>query len=160
MRIVREQYDGDYGMFVFRGGHLLKTIFPQFSPEFESELLKLVDEGSDGNTEFVLAVLRNYEGQAFIHNVCKAIVKQVPADSQYRTEVAVALQNTGVVSGAYGFAEAYDRKKTEMQAWLNDPSDKVKEFAARYINGLDAMSAADRKRADEEIALRKQHYDE
>lgn len=160
VRIVREQYDGDYGIFVFRGGRLLKTIFPQFSPEFENELLNLVNEGSDENLEFVLAVLRNYEGQAFIHNVCKAIVKQVPADSQYRIEVAVALQNTGVVSGAYGFAEAYDRKKIEMQAWLNDPSDKVKEFAVQYIDGLDAMSVADRKRADEEIALRKQHYDE
>jgi hypothetical protein len=160
VRIVRAQYDGDYGMFVFRGAHLLKTIFPQFSSEFESELLRLVDEGGDGNLEFVLAVLRNYEGQIFIHNVCKAIVKEVPADSQYRTEVAVALQNTGVVSGAYGFAEAYELKKTEMQAWLNDPSEKVKEFAAWYINGLDAMSAADRQRADEEIALRKQRFDE
>ncbi len=160
VRIVRAKYDGDYGMFIFRGAHLLKTIYPQFSPEFESELLSLVDEGGDGNLEFVLAVLRNYEGQTFIHNICKAIVKQVPADSQYRTEVAVALQNTGVVSGAYGFAEAYERKKAEMQEWLNDPSENVKEFAAWYINGLDAMSTADRQRADEEIALRKQRYDE
>lgn len=160
VRIVREQYDGDYGMFIFRGARLLKTIFPQFSPEFESELLSLVDEGSDENLEFVLAVLRNYEGQTFVHNVCKEIVRQVPADSQYHTEVAIALRNTGVVSGPYGFAEAYDRKKTEMQAWLNDSSDKVKEFAARYIDVLDAMSAADRKQADEEIALRKQRYDE
>ncbi|MDD5470770.1 MAG: hypothetical protein PHP05_02485 [Sideroxydans sp.] len=160
VRIVREQYDGDYGMFIFRGGHLLETIFPQFSPEFENELLNLVDEGGDGNIEFVLAVLRNYEGQTFIHNVCKAIVKKVPADSEYCTEVTIALQNTGVVSGAYGFAEAYDRKKMEMQAWLSDSSDKVKEFAARYIEGLDAMSIADRKRADEEIALRKLRYDD
>lgn len=160
VRIVRKQYDGDYGMFIFRGAHLLKTIFPEFSPEFESELLSLVDEGSSKNLEFVLAVLRNYEGQTFIHDVCKAIVKQVPLDSQYRTEVTIALQNTGVVSGAYGFAEAYDRKKTEMQMWLNDPSDKVKEFAAQYIDNLDAMSVEDRKRADEEIALRKQRYDE
>jgi hypothetical protein len=36
----------------------------------------------------------------------------------------------------------------------------VREFAAWYINGLDAMSAADRQRAAEEIALRKQRYDE
>ncbi len=160
VRIVRAQYDGNYGMFVFRGAHLLKTIFPQFSPEFESELLSLVDEGGDENLEFVLAVLRNYEGQLFVHNLCKAIVKRVPADSQYRNEVSVVLQNTGVVSGAYGFAEAYERKKAEMQDCLNDSSDKVKEFAAWYINGLDAMIAADRQRADEEIALRKQRYDE
>ena len=157
---MRAQYDGDYGMFVFRGAHLLKTIFPQFSPEFESELLSLVEEGGDENLEFVLAVLRNYEGQLFIHTLCKAIVEKVPSDSKYRTEVAVTLQNTGVVSGAYGFAEAYERKKVEIQDWLNDPSEKVREFATWYINGLDAMSAVDRQRADEEIALRKQRYDE
>ena len=98
----------------------------------------------------------------FTHVVNKGLpfVKQVPADSQYRIEVSIALQNTGVVSGAYGFAEAYERKKTEMQEWLNDPSEKIKEFAAWYINGLDAMSVADRRSADEEIALRKQRYDE
>jgi hypothetical protein len=160
VRIVRTQYDGNYGMFVFRGAHLLKTIFPQFAPELESELLRLVEEGGDENLEFVLAVLRNYEGQLFIHKLCKAIVEKVPPDSQYRTEVAVALQNTDVVSGAYGFAEAYERKMVEVQEWLNDPSEKVREFAASYISGLDAMSAADRQRADEEIALRKQRYDE
>lgn len=160
VRIVRAQYDGDFGMFVFRGAHLLKTIFPQFSPDFESELLSLVDEGGDQNLKFVLAVLRNYEGQIFIHNVCKAIVKKVPANSQFRNEVSIALQNTGVVSGAYGFAEAYERKRTEMQDWLIDPSDAIREFAAWYVEGLDQMIAVDRQRADEQIALRKQRFDE
>lgn len=160
VRIVRAQYDGDFGMFVFRGAHLLKAIFPEFSPEFETELLSLVEEGGDQNIEFVLAVLRNYEGQTFIHNVCKAIVKNVPADSQFRNEVSIALLSTGVVSGAYGFAEAYERKKMEMHDWLNDPSDVIREFAAWYVEGLNKMIAADRQRADEEIALRKQRFDE
>lgn len=160
VRIVRAQYDGDFGMFVFRGAHLLKTIFPEFSPEFETELLSLVEEGGDQNIEFVLAVLRNYEGQTFIHNLCKAIVKKVPADSQFRNEVSIALLSTGVVSGAYGFAEAYEQKKMEMHDWLNDPSDVIREFSACYVEGLNKMIAADRQRADEEIALRKQRFDE
>ncbi|MDQ3774951.1 MAG: hypothetical protein M3461_11620 [Pseudomonadota bacterium] len=160
VRIVRAQYDGDFGMFVFRGAHLLKTIFAQFSPEFENELLNLVEEGGDENLEFVLAVLRNYEGQTVIHSVCKAIVKKVPTDSQFRSEVSLALQKTGVVSGAYGFAEAYERKKVEMQDWLNDPCDKIREFAAWYMEGLNQMITADRQRADEEIALRKQRFNE
>ncbi len=160
VRIVRAQYDGDFGMFVFRGAHLLKTIFPEFSPEFESELLGVVEQGGDKNLEFVLAVLRNYEGQTFIHNVCKAIVKKVPADSQFRNEVSIALQSTGVVSGMYGFAVAYERKITEMQDWLNDPIDAIREFAAWYVEGLNQLIAADRQRADEEIALRKQRFDE
>jgi hypothetical protein len=47
-----------------------------------------------------------------------------------------------------------------MQDWLKDPSDIVREFAAWYVEGLNQMIAADRQRADEQIALRKQRFDE
>jgi hypothetical protein len=160
VQIVRAQYDGDYGMFVFRGAHLLKIIFPEFSIDFETELLNLVEEGGDENLLFVLAVLRNYEGQPFIHNVCKAIVTKISPDSEFQSEVYVALRNTGIVSGEYGFSEAYERKKSEILEWLNDPNEKVKIFAAWYIEKLDRMIIADRQRADEEIALRKQRFNE
>jgi hypothetical protein len=59
VRIVREQYDGNYSMFIYRGARLLKIIFPQFPSEFEAELINLVRAGGDTNIEFVLAVLRN-----------------------------------------------------------------------------------------------------
>lgn len=158
VRAARSIYDGDYGMFIHGGAHLLKTIFPDFPSSFEAELLEVVAEGGNENLEFVLAVLRNYEGQPFVHNVCKAIVKRLPADSDYRTEVAVALQNTGVVTGAFGFAEAYERKKGEVANWLEDPDGRIREFAKWYIASLEQMSASDRKRAEEEIALRKHRY--
>lgn len=157
---VRELYDGDFSMFIYRGAHLLKTIFPQFPIEFEAELLTIVKADGEENLEFVLAVLRNYEGQPFIQNVCKAIVKVMPPESPYRSEVAIALQNTGVVTGAFGFAEAYERKKNEVRDWVNDPDERIKEFARWYIAGLDQMISADRRRAEEEIALRKHRYGE
>ena len=160
VRTVRKLYDGDFGMFIFREAHLLKTIFPQFPPEFEAELLDIVNAGAEDDLEFVLAVLRNYEGQPFIHNVCKAIVRQIAPESEYRNEVAITLQTTGVVTGAFGFAEAYERKKEEIKIWLDDPDEKVQEFAKWYIAGLEQVSAADRKRAEEEIALRKHRYGE
>lgn len=160
VRTVRELYDGDFSMFIYRGAHLLKTIFPQFPIEFEAELLTIVKAGGEENWEFVLAVLRNYEGQPFIQDVCKAIVRVVSPESPYRTEVAIALQNTAVVTGAFGFAEAYERKKNEVRDWVNDPDEKIKEFAKWYIAGLDQMISADRKRAEEEIALRKHRYGE
>lgn len=160
VRTVRKLYDGNFGMFIFREAHLLKTIFPQFPPEFEAELLDIVNAGAEDDLEFVLAVLRNYEGQPFIHNVCKAIVRQIAPESEYRNEVAIALQTAGVVTGAFGFAEAYERKKEEIKNWLDDPDEKVREFTKWYIAGLEQMSAADRKRAEEEIALRKHRYGE
>ncbi len=160
VRAVREQYEGDYSMFIYRGAHLLKSIFPQFPAEFEAELLNIVRSGGNANFEFVLAVLRNYEGEPFIHQICKEIVKSVPSDSQFRTEVAIALESTGVVSGEFGFAEAFERKKNEIRDWVNDPEEKIQDFAKWYIAGLEQMSAADRKRAEEDIALRKYRYGE
>jgi hypothetical protein len=160
VRVVREQYDGDYSMFIFREARLLKTIFPDFPAEFEAELLNIVRAGGSTNCEFVLAVLRNYEGQPFIHNVCKEIIKILPPDSSFRTEVAIAMESTGVVTGEFGLAEAYERKKSEVTDWINDPTDKVQEFAKWYMASLEQMSAIERKRAEEEIALRKHRYGE
>jgi hypothetical protein len=160
VRVVREQYDGDYGMLIFRGAQLLKTIFPQFAPEFEAELLNIVRSGGDENYEFVLAVLRNYEGEPFIHKVCKELVKVIPLDSPLRTEIAISLESTGVVSGEFGLPEAYERKKREVCDWLTDPNEKVQEFAKWYIANLEKMSVAERKRAEERIALRKHRYEE
>jgi len=160
IRIVREYYDGDYGMFIHRGGHLLKTIFPTFSPEFEKELLAIVNSGKDDDIRFVLAVLRNYQGERFIHETAKAVLRTVPSDSPYQREVGVALMTTGVVTDVYGVAESYERKKLEVQAWLSDPHERVRAFAKSYIEQLDEMILADRKRADEEIALRKHRYGE
>jgi hypothetical protein len=160
VRVVREQYDGYYSMFIFRGARLLKTIFPEFPGEFEAELLKIVRVGGNTNCEFVLAVLRNYEGEPFIHKLCKEIVRLLPPDSPFRTEVAIAMESMGVVTGEFGMAEAYERKKNEVNDWAADPDEKVQEFAKWYMTSLEQMSAARRKQAEEEIALRKHRYGE
>jgi hypothetical protein len=160
VRMVREQYNGDYSMFIFRGARLLKLIFPSFPEEFESELLKVLRTGDDEDCEFVLAILRNYEGQPFIHKICKEIIKLLPSESPLRTEVLVALESTGVVSGEFGMAEAYERKRNEVSVWVNDPNDKIQEFAKWYMANLQQLSAAERKRAEEQIALRKHRYGE
>lgn len=158
--IVREQYDGNYGMLIHGGARLLKIVFPDFPAEFEAELLRLVREGGEPNLEIVLAVLRNFEGQPFIHSVAKEIARSITVDSPFRSELAVALESTGVVRGEHGVAEAYDRKRAEISTWLNEPDEKVREFVQWYSATLEAMSAAERKRSDESIVLRKFQYGE
>ena len=157
---VREQYDGNYGMFVHRGARLLKIIFPKLPSSFENELFACVKASGVANLEFVLAVLRNYEGSLAIKEIAKEIVKSLPSNSPLRSEVAVALESTGVVSGEFGMAEAYERKKTELAGWLDDSDEKVRVFAKQYIEDVQAMSSAERKRAQEEIELRKFKYGE
>ena len=139
---------------------MLKSIFPGFSEEFEAELMQLVQEGGDSNLEFVLGVLRNYHGEPFVYRLCKEIVKAVDSDNSLLNEVAVALETTGVVSGEFGMTEAYERKRQEVLDWASDPNDKVKAFAKRYIADLEQMRDAERKRAEESIALRKHSFGE
>lgn len=160
VRNVLEQFRADSTLFIFFGARLLKNIFPTFSGGLEAALLQLVRGGGDSNLEFVTGVLRNYHGEPFVHRLCKEIVKTVESASPWLTEVEIALQSTGVVSGELGFAEAYESKRGEILDWLSDPNEKVKAFATRYVADLKRMRDAETKRAEERIALRKHRFDE
>jgi hypothetical protein len=160
VRSVLDQCRTDDTLFAYRGGALLKNIFPGFSEELEAELLQLVLEGSDSNLEFVIGILRNYQGEPFIHRLCKEIVKKTDSGNPLLNEVSIALESTGIVSGEFGMAEAYERKREEVLEWLSDPNERVKAFAKRYIADLEQMRDAEIKRAEEGIALRKFRFGE
>ncbi|SFH91959.1 hypothetical protein [Bradyrhizobium sp. cf659] len=160
IRLMRESFEKDRALFQFLGGRLLKNIFPKFSSEFEAGLLELVSDGGDDNYSFVLGVLRNYEGQPIIHRICREIVREISVESPLRSEVVVVLEATGVVSGRFGFADSYERKRVEMLEWLSDPDDRVRDFAEGYISRLERMRDSEKERAEEEIALDKFRYGE
>ena len=151
-------YDGDYGLLIFGGARLLKNIFLNFPPEFQQKLLEVVQSKEEKDLLFVMAILRNYEGNTIIHNVCKEIVQILPDGSNLSNELRLILQSTGVVSGEYGFVKAYKQKIDEIQPWLQDDSPMVKEFAQNYIANLEERIEYEQKRADEDIILRKHQY--
>lgn len=157
---VLDRYSTDESLFEFRGAKLLQAIFPQFSEDFQAELVRLVRDGGEKGLEFVAGVLRAYGGEAFIQPVAKELIKRLPRSSPLINEVEIALMSTGVVSGEYGMAEAYDKKRSEVLDWLQDPDERVRTFAAKYVNELQAMSESERRRADESIAVRKFEYGE
>lgn len=155
---ILDIYDGDYDLFIYHGALLLKIIFPNFPADFQQKLLTVIDSKEKNNLLFVMAILRNYDGNPIIHNVCKELVKVLPDDSDLENELNVILQSTGVVSGEYGFVEAYKLKIEEIQPWLQDDSPKVKEFTQKYIASLEKYIEYEKKRVDEDITLRKYKY--
>ena len=90
----------------------------------------------------------------------KQLIQALPPSGELLNEVSLALQSTGVVSGEYGMSEAYEKKRLEVLDWLEDPRERVRAFAAKYIAELEAMRDSERRRADESIALRKFEYGE
>lgn len=158
VELVRGTYDGNYGMFIYRGARLLKNIFPDFPQSFARQLTSLVRTRIESNQLFVLAILRNYQGELFIHEICKELVKAIPDSGSLQTELRIILQTTGVVSGEYGFVGAYQRKIEEIKSWLDDPDKSVVRFAKRYVADLEKQILAEKQRADEGIALRKYQF--
>ncbi|HEX8978148.1 MAG TPA: hypothetical protein VF811_00450 [Parasulfuritortus sp.] len=157
---VLDWYCKDPSLFLYRGAKLLQLVFPEFPEAFQAALLQLLRTGGVTELDFVSSVLRAYEGQSFIHPVAKQLIKALPPDSELLNEVAIALQSTGVVSGEYGMSEAYEKKRLEVLGWLEDPDERVRAFAAKYIADLESMRDFEHRRADESIALRKFEYGE
>ena len=129
-------YTEDDGLFRFEGGRLLKNIFPVWSADFERALMELVDTNEKRNVESVLEVLLNYEGEPFLHGICKHMVSCQAEEEKVLNTIENVLMNTGVVSGEFGFPEAYERKAEEISNWLDDSDEHVREFASGYIKNL------------------------
>lgn len=157
---VLDCYRKDSASFEFRGARLLQVVFPQFSEAFKRTLVELVREGGDAELEFVAGVLRAYNGETFIHPVAKELIKRLPPGSPLVNEVEIALLSIGVVSGEFGMAEAYEKKRLEIMDWLQDPEARIRSFAAKYVVELEGMRDSERARAEESIALRKFNYGE
>jgi len=64
------------------------------------------------------------------------------------------------VTGEYGFVEAYKRRKTQIESWLENDDPKIRDFAEDYISMLDQFIDGEEKRAKERITLMKHRYRE
>ena len=161
VRIARSWYAQSSDLFTFRGGKLLANIFESFPEAFQNELIFMIQTKNVDDIDFVFAVLRNYEGQTFLHATCRKIIIALPEDDKTRlNEVEIVLESTGVVSGEFGMAEAYKRKKAEIEPWLSDVNQTVRNFTRGYIANLDRQIAAEHRRAEQGIELRKRNFGE
>ena len=160
IQLGEELFVEDGHMFEFCGGRLISIIFPAFTPEFEQKLTELVSTGDEKKIDFVLLILRNYKGQAFLHPLCKEIINALGPESKLINFVSLVLESMDVVSGEYGMRDAYIAKKEEMEAWSTDEREKVREFATRQCLGLDRRIAAEQRWAREQLELRKRDYEE
>jgi hypothetical protein len=160
VEIARSWYSPDDHLFTYSGGRLLHDVFPQFTNEFEAELLRLVRSGAAGDVDFVLSVLRSYQGGQFLHAICKALIDVLPEEDKRVGQVQIILESTGVVSGQFGMVQAYQSKKQEVEDWLSDPRPKVRNFAEKYRRYLDRNIAAEQRRSEADYELRRRDWPE
>lgn len=145
-------------LFYSTGCSLLHKIFPSFNDILEKELIKLVKTKSDKNVNVVFDILLTYEGEVFLHNVCKELIKTYSKNDKYTKEMFCILSHMGIVSGEYGFSEEYKKKKAEIQSWKKDRNRAIQSFVKKYEDFLDRQISFERKRAEESIELRKREF--
>jgi hypothetical protein len=139
---------------------LLHNVFPTFTEGFEAELLALVRSGNDADINFVLSVLRSYQGGSFLHAVCRELVEALSQGDNRLAEIEVILESTGTVAGEFGLVQAYQAKKEEVQSWFSDPRPKVRAFAERYSRTLDRSIAAEQRRSEGDYEMRRREWTE
>ncbi|MFM9863324.1 MAG: GTP pyrophosphokinase family protein [Micropepsaceae bacterium] len=152
--------EGDNDLFQFSGGRLLHAVFPEFTEALGIKLANVVTDNPSRNAKFVVSVLRNYEGDTFTHLAIKELVEGLPQDHPQFNAVDNLLESTGVVSGEFGFVEAFRAKKTELTLWLADDRKKVREFAERYLAKIDQKIAAEQRSADASARLHELDYED
>jgi len=145
-------------VYKWEASRLIQRIFTRFNITLEKELLRLISTGSKEEAKIVLEILRAYEGNAYLHKVCKEFIKKYSKNQGYIQDMFVILSQTGTVVGEYGFVEAYKRKKEDIQSWKVGRDRKVAHFVKEYEDYLDRRIAWEKKRSDERIELDKQRF--
>lgn len=145
-------------LFRWEASHLFEEIFPGFSLALEKSLVDMIGSDQKGALEIAFSVLSKHQGQDFLWRVVRSIVEKCWQDKKYKKiegSLFGYLSQTGVVSGEYGFVEALQGKKQQLQQCKNDASQAVQAFIKAYENYLDQRIDYEKKRADEDIEFRK-----
>lgn len=157
---ARTWFDADPLHFPYDGGKLLASVFPDLSNGLEARLTAMIAGGNDQDLAFVLGVLSAFEGKPPIYELVRTIIAVLDTESQLLGEARSVLRESGVVCGEFGFADLHAGRKAMLEAWLTDPSETVRIFAAEQIRELDRQIAAEIRSAEASIALRKLEYGE
>ena len=143
----------------WKASHLIEAIFPIFDEVLEKELIKLIRSKNKKNIRIVFDILHAYQGEEFLHNICKELIKEYPENDDYHERIFFVLSQMGAVSGEYGFVEGFKRKKKEIQSWKKDKNKAIQLFVKKYEDYLDKRILSEKKQADEDIELRKRRFD-
>jgi len=140
--------------------HFLSRVYPEFQSPLPETLNALI-AGADGDTlSFVISLLEGFEGRETLLPILRAILASDAATDDIEKTVSHVFHETGVMTGEFGAAQTYQAKADSIRPWLDDDSGRVKAFAEKEIRSLERAVAAETRRAQEEIALRRLDYGE
>jgi ppGpp synthetase/RelA/SpoT-type nucleotidyltranferase len=157
---ARAWHADDSSLFKYRGGRFLSAVFPQWRGEFARQMAELVREGTDEDSNFVMAVLGNYSAEHLPEALLKAIIVKYPNDRARHAQVRDRIGSIDGVWGAYGIVNSFRARRDRIKAWCDDEHEAVREFATAYVRSLELQIALEHKRADDDQLGREEADDE
>lgn len=150
---ARSWFDADPSFSQFRGGRLIEQLFPNLEHPIFLLLDSQIEQSREG-IQFVLSVLRAYEGEKYLHPLLRKIVGSLTAEDELLKIVHIVIDSSGVLVGEYGSVEAQEARKALVAEWETDENEAVRAFAAKFIKSANNQLAMERRRADRSVALR------
>jgi hypothetical protein len=146
--------------FRYGGARMVVSIFPAVEGEMATYLMQIATEGDKGELAFLVALMEAYNGQHFLYPILRVLVTRLEPDDALLKVIACVFDQSGVVSGEFGYAELNVKRKAWIQPWLEDENDKVCAYGQKRIRELDATIASETRRAEIDIAMQRLAYGE
>jgi hypothetical protein len=155
---MRVWYGEDSELFSLRAGRLTHSVYQKITPELAAAFTGLIEAGDTESLEFVLELLERFDGAEQTRPLYKAIISKARSDDALLSSVSTGLEATGVVSGEFGMADAYKERRGAVSQRLEDGDEKIRRFAKTQVATFDRMIAAEQRRAEEDLELRKRTW--
>lgn len=134
----------------------VSEFFREIGRNFDDIVMSLIQKSDDENLMRAARALFSISGADF--KLCIKIVRKTK-NKDILNQVRSTMYGTGVVSGEYGLSEAYIAKATALEKYKEDQDKQVVEFVQQMITSFTESAKTERKRADEEIQLRKIEFE-
>jgi len=142
----------DWSIYNWNVSHFLQRV----GRGFGKVLTSLIQKGGDENLMKAACAMHSIDSVDF--DICIEIIRRTD-NKKIIDLVGGNMYATGVVSGEYGIAEAYEKKAERLEKYKGDESERVKTFVNRMIKSFQESAKKERQRADEEKQLRKIEFE-
>jgi hypothetical protein len=134
----------------------ISTFMQRIGTGFNEIIMSLIKEGDDVSLKKAALAMHSIEGS---HLDLLIEIARRTENNGILSTVSATMCATGVVSGEYGIANAFENKAKELEKYKDDPSDRVRQFVARMIQSFKEDAVRERLRADEEKQLRRIEFE-
>ena len=114
--------------------------------------MSLIEKGDEDSLMKAARAIHSFNEVDF--DLCIEIVSRTD-NEQILDKVRSNMYSTGIVSGEYGIANAYESKAKTLGEYKDSDSKRVRDFTESMINSFRESALNERKRADEDKQLRK-----